>query len=120
MKFVPTVGRKLWYHPDRSRMDIQYKAGEPNDATVVAVNDDGTVNLACFDRAGQHYAVENVNLIQADEPKPSHGNWAEWMPYQVKVMERDQAGQNTPSSNLNPQTQQSSQNQQNTEFPNKL
>lgn len=88
-EFAATVGRVILYHFDRKVMDIDYRAGEPCPALVCAVNDDGSINIGGFDRSGKPFSQVNVSLLQPDAPKPTGGNYAEWMLYQVKVMERD-------------------------------
>ena len=74
----PTVGRKLWYYP------VGNQVPQPHDATIVAVNTETSVNLACHDEFGASYAVRGAYLLPSDTPQGIVAYpHAQWMPYQV-------------------------------------
>lgn len=87
MKIAPAPGRIVWFHPGRgSSLFKELKnSSTPLGAMVAQVNDDDTINLCVASSRGDSVAVQNVQLIQDDEPKPEFGsvNFARWMPYQV-------------------------------------
>lgn len=87
----PTVGRKVWYRPSKSDQTGPIPmtfAGQPLDATIIAVWGDRMVNLLVIDVYGKAFPVLSCTLLQdGDEPqKDADGNivgrYAEWMPYQ--------------------------------------
>lgn len=95
----PTVGRKVWYRPQKSDvtgplpMSVmapynEPAAGQPLDATVIAVHGDRMVNVLVTDAAGRQYPVLSCTLLQpGDEPAHDHegkliGRYCEWVPYQ--------------------------------------
>lgn len=41
------------------------------------------VNLTVFDSNGVPHSPTSIQLVQGDEPKPEHGYFCAWMPYQV-------------------------------------
>lgn len=75
---APTIGRKVYFRPQA----IDGSESPVFDATVVAVNDDGTVNLACHDNLGVPFAALNIPFRQDGDETP-RGQYAHWMPYQV-------------------------------------
>jgi hypothetical protein len=77
----PTNGRIVWYTPAVGDGQIVYH-GKPLAAIVCNVWGDRMVNLSVIDANGVHHARTSVVLLQGDDPKPSYGNCAEWMPYQ--------------------------------------
>lgn len=96
----PTVGRKVWYRPQKTDvmgalpMNVmgphnEPAAGQPLDATVIAVHGDRMINVLVTDAAGRQYPVLSCTLLQpGDEPARDHegkliGRYCEWMPYQV-------------------------------------
>ena len=81
---TPTVGRKVWYRPAGFDLGAEMMIahdGKPLDATVVAVNGSGTVNLSVFDSVARHFVRLDIPLVQDGEAPPD-GAYAEWMPYQ--------------------------------------
>jgi hypothetical protein len=44
---------------------------------------DALVNLTVFDSNGVSHSRTSVPLVHAGEPKPEHGYFCEWMPYQI-------------------------------------
>lgn len=96
---TPTVGRKVWYRPNKfdmtgpGAMVCSVKPedptqGQPLDATVLAVWSDRCVNVLVLDIMGKPFTKTSVRLMQeGDEtPKDHEGNnvggYVEWMPYQ--------------------------------------
>lgn len=80
---TPTIGRKVWFWPDANcitSLAATRENGQPFDATIICVHDDGTVNLAVHDHVGHHFAKLSVPL--GDEPA-AEGCSATWMPYQL-------------------------------------
>lgn len=73
----PTVGRVVWFRPMSASENPQ-----PLAAIIAFVHDDKTVNLAVFDRNGESYPLEGVQLIQEGEMPCRPGGYCEWMPYQ--------------------------------------
>jgi hypothetical protein len=49
---------------------------------VTHVWNDRMVNLAVFDSNGVAHSKTSVPLLQDDDPKPEHGFFCEWMPFQ--------------------------------------
>jgi hypothetical protein len=85
-KILPTVGRVVLFTPYRLSGDGRFAHidGEKPLAAIIAhVFHDGLVNLAVFDSNGVSHSRTSVKLVQADEAKPEHGYFCEWMPYQV-------------------------------------
>lgn len=88
----PTIGRVVWYwkNIDESlTVDAQ-----PCAALVTFVHNDELVNLALFNRNGDHYPVVGVPLYQGEGERPN-GHHCEWMPYQkgqAAKVEFDTAG----------------------------
>lgn len=77
----PTVGRVVWYHPDRNSTESGFAAGSPLAAIIAHVWSDTCVNLAVFDANGKSHNRTSVFLYQGDTDRPS-SSYAEWMPYQ--------------------------------------
>lgn len=97
MTIKPTVGRKVWFQPNRSKdasalvVDnkiVQQFTAEPLDATVLCTWSDRCVNLLVVDHAGVTHAMRSVTLRQADEIPPP-GFYCEWMPYQTGQAAKD-------------------------------
>ncbi|MGE0751843.1 MAG: hypothetical protein AB7F39_06720 [Variibacter sp.] len=85
MPIKPTVGRIVWYRPDKNDLLIARRPGEPLAAMITGVTDDKTVSLSVFSVNGDGpYAKPNVTLLQDGEPPPADGRsgYAEWMPFQ--------------------------------------
>lgn len=98
----PTVGRKVWYRPQKSDvmgplpMSVMGPhndpaAGQPLDATVIAVHGDRMVNVLVTDAAGRQFPVLSCTLLQpgdvpaCDDEGKLLGRYCEWMPYQIGV-----------------------------------
>lgn len=86
MTIKPTIGRKIWFHPNgASFMNgavLNNYGPSPMDATVVYVWDDRMVNLHVIDHSGIPHAVQSVPLRQPEDPVP-FSQYCEWMPFQV-------------------------------------
>lgn len=86
---LPTVGRIVWYFPNREVDDIITNNYQPLAAIVAAVFDEGKhVNLRVFDADGEGHPRRAIVFVQADEVAPGTGpraarSYACWMPYQV-------------------------------------
>lgn len=82
----PTVGRVLYYF-ERQALTRNGQTGVflrgPLAAIVCAVRSPRVVNLAVHNESGTSYGVEGVFLVQPGELPPEHGNYAQWMPFQV-------------------------------------
>lgn len=79
----PTVGRVVWFHPNKNESFIATNGDQPVPALVAAVHPDLTINVGGFDANGNHFARQNVTLLQDDATPPEDGEqYAEWMPYQ--------------------------------------
>lgn len=96
---TPTIGRIVWYTPSPS-FDSRSDKSQPLAAIVCRVNPNGTVNLGAFNQEGIQGGVTNVPLLQGDDPIPSSGDYAQWMPYQLK-----QAALNTEQLSALPSAQ---------------
>lgn len=71
----PTIGRVVWYHPNK---------GVTLAAIIAYVHSDVMVNLAVFDVNGVAYNQTSVFLYQNEpaQERPIEG-FCEWMPYQI-------------------------------------
>lgn len=80
-----TVGRVVWYFPDRSDKGLIQLGPQPFKADVVYVHDDeSTVNLSVFDHEGTHHKkldVRHVDVSRKADAPDTHSFW-DWMPYQ--------------------------------------
>lgn len=96
MSFVisPSVGRKVWYWPctnDKTGpVPMVQQAGQPLDATVIAVHGERLVNVLVIDVMGRQFPVLSCDLLQPGETPRSDsadgkvfGRYVEWMPFQV-------------------------------------
>lgn len=72
----PSTGRIVLYRHDGLANP------EPHAAIVIAVQDDRSVNLACFSPDGTYYHRLAAPLLQDDDAAPAEGGYAEWMPFQ--------------------------------------
>lgn len=91
MIIKPTIGRVVWYHPDKPHE-------QPWAAFVVFVHPDGKVNLSVFDENGLNKSKLEVILVQEGEEKPEW-HYCEWMPYQIgqaKNVDKSREILNTP------------------------
>jgi hypothetical protein len=88
----PTNCQQVWYHDIPSSFgvpsDLRARSLQPFAATIVHVWSDRMVNLVVLDHDGKAHPKTSVQLVQPGDAKPAHGNWCEWMPYQVKQAER--------------------------------
>jgi hypothetical protein len=87
---IPTIGRKLYYHPHGNAAIVRYDDTQPVDATVVYVWPLATadqqhylLNLLVVDHTGRAHVATSVPLIQDGDTAPEGSAYAEWMPYQV-------------------------------------
>lgn len=90
MRIEPTIGRIVWYWPQRTENGnlaegvVVYTENQPFVATICHVDEGGqTINIAGFDHAGQPFASRAVELVQQGDAVPGRGRYCEWMPYQV-------------------------------------
>lgn len=76
----PTVGRMVWFWPDRNYKE---QAGaQPYSAQVCYVHNVRCVNVAGYDPNGAPFTRTSLQLRQPDDPLPQ-GEFVEWMPFQV-------------------------------------
>jgi hypothetical protein len=94
----PTIGRKVWFYPQKEDLDEGMKQIDPNlcepqpfDATIVYVHGSSLVNLHVLDHLGNAWKFENVILLEGLRPYEFPVRCASWMPYQL-----DQARRNVP------------------------
>lgn len=81
VRIVPTIGRVMWYWPNRDA--VTTPGAQPNDCHVCYVHGEGSlVNIAGFDCNGQHFALTSVPVAQEGDVPPEHGGFVVWMPYQ--------------------------------------
>lgn len=80
----PTIGRRVWFYPNGITAPhfACCSAEQPMDAGVVYVWNDRMVNLDIADHYGNHVPMSSVKLLQDDDPVPTSGAYATWMPYQ--------------------------------------
>ncbi len=72
------VGRVVWYYPP-----ALIRGDQPWAALVCYVWSDRCVNLSTFDANGVQQPRTNVPLLQDDDPAPTDGHYASYMPYQI-------------------------------------
>ena len=77
----PTVGRVVWYHPDRNSAESGFASSETCAAIIAHVWSDTCVNLAVFDANGVAHNRTSVYLLQDGSERPG-SSYCEWMPYQ--------------------------------------
>jgi hypothetical protein len=91
---TPTVGRVVWIR----QREGAWSTDQPEVALITYVVSDTRINVAGFDAVGRFFALENLELAQADDI-PVDQPYAEWMPYQkgqaakTEALERAQAQQ---------------------------
>lgn len=86
----PTVGRIVLYWEalpggfNRPELIEKHMASvQPQAAIVTFVHPDSDrINVTRFSSEGIAIPQTDVPLVQDDAARPSHGGWAEWMPYQ--------------------------------------
>lgn len=84
----PTVGRVVWIrHADHPESE------QPEAGVVAYVHSDRCINVAGFDHNGQPFSKTSVTLVQQDDPTPTAGIYAEWMPYQLGQAKKHAAPQ---------------------------
>lgn len=93
----PTIGRRVWFWPNGTTalsngapLSILDKT-TPLDAGVVYVWNDRMVNLDVTDHYGHHHQATSVPLLQDDDPVPTTGAYATWMPYQASQAKKEAA-----------------------------
>jgi hypothetical protein len=89
----PSVGRIVLFHHEASA------PGEPpHAAIVIGVQNERSVNLACFTPEGTYYHRLEAQLLQDDDaPPPEGAGYAEWMAFQ-----KGQAVKHDAESGLHP------------------
>jgi len=90
----PTPGRVVWFRPHED--DHTFTGGhgnEPLAALIAKVHSNRLINVAAFDENGHNRGVENVTLLQDDDPKPEKGLFACWMPYQTGQAAKTEAAE---------------------------
>lgn len=92
----PTVGRVVLFHPGSGFSGCSAGAGIPLPALVARVWSDTCINVGGFDANGEPFAATSVLLIQDDNPVPTGGHYAEWMPYQKGQAAKAEAAENGP------------------------
>ncbi len=83
---APHVGRVVLFVPREDtfgQFGFYLQAGKPHAALVTAVHGDRCVNLAVFDANGKTFGRTSVTLRQPGDEAPPHGDYCEWMPYQI-------------------------------------
>ncbi len=78
----PTVGRVVWYFPDRNDRIIR-NGDQPLAAMIACVCTDKFVHLGVLDANGHSENRTGVPLIQDGETRPVSMGYCTWMPYQV-------------------------------------
>lgn len=78
---TPTVGRIVWYWPRVNEGDPI--SDQPFAAIVTYAFGDRMINLTVFDHAGNVETHTSVQLAQEDDPVPTQGGYAQWMPFQL-------------------------------------
>jgi len=87
----PSIGRILWYFDGNGLQE------QAMPAIVSHVNDNGTVNVGCFDMTGRHFSAMEMTLLQGDDEPIFDGKaWCQWMPYQVKQHAKHKAEDERP------------------------
>lgn len=76
----PTIGRKVWYWSHKPALG--YADKQPEDATVVYVFADNSVNLRVTSHSGESRPETSVLLWNGEGEQPSTRH-AQWMPYQI-------------------------------------
>jgi hypothetical protein len=77
----PSIGRVVWFQPAKP-LD-QPLRDQPFSASVAYVWGDRMINIGYLDGNGVAHNATSVTLLQDDDPIPSTGYFAQWMPYQV-------------------------------------
>jgi hypothetical protein len=78
---VPTIGRVVWYWPNRIEDHICVGGDQALPALVCHVWSDTCINIAGFDANGIPFNRTSVLLVQDGNARPDQ-HFAEWMPYQ--------------------------------------
>lgn len=79
MAIKPTIGRVVLVHTSAAARDA---STQPRPALVAYVWNDRLINVGGFDQNGVPFAHTSLPLLQDDDAAPTHGAFAEWMPYQ--------------------------------------
>lgn len=80
---LPSIGRVVWV--TRRNLQGRSQSDQFETASICYVWSDRLINVGGFDRNGVPFAATSVVLLQDDDPAPALGNYAQWMPYQVKA-----------------------------------
>jgi hypothetical protein len=76
---TPTIGRVMWYWPEKSERDTL-----PLACMVTNVWNDNLVNLVVFTANGIPFGAYSVPVVQDGSPYTAGDSpYAEWMPYQI-------------------------------------
>jgi hypothetical protein len=86
----PTIGRRVWYHPDKTELETleltQASPDQPFDAGVIWVANDRQVHLSVTDHYGQVVPRLAVRLVQPGDTIPTDGTaYCTWMPFQTQA-----------------------------------
>lgn len=81
----PTIGRVVLVH----RPNVPFASDQAEPALVCYVWNSRLINVGGFTQNGKHFAETSVVLLQDSDTPPSNGQtWAEWMPYQKSMAEK--------------------------------
>lgn len=89
----PSNGRVVWFTPSSQNGAANFASGSQLAAIVAHVHTDRCVNLAVFDANGVSHSRCSVPLLQDDDPRPEHGYFAEWMPFQLGQAKKTEAAE---------------------------
>jgi hypothetical protein len=96
----PTIGRVIWLY----RLVDSESGDQPEVGLITYVHNDFLINVAGFNKYGNHFAVSNVPLVQdtSDSDINVVKPYATWMPYQkghaAKPEELEKELSDTPSA----------------------
>jgi hypothetical protein len=79
---MPTVGRIVWFWPDKNDCPGQWPGEQPLAAIITHVVHNRRVHLNVFEATGGSCAKVGVLLKQPSDPDV-YGEHCSWMPYQV-------------------------------------
>lgn len=79
----PTVGRIVWYYPNRFDLFPQNGKGQPHAAIIAWAKSETEVNLSVLDAHGVPHGKTSVLLVQPGVEAPTDTAYCTWMPYQI-------------------------------------
>ncbi len=91
----PTNGRVVWFTPASNFPGAQIDREQPLAAIVCHVHGNRLINLVVTDSNGDQHPMPLVTLLQDEDARPSHGGFAEWMPYQKGQAAKTEQLENT-------------------------